>query len=213
MVLRRALQVLTIPVGPLQCNCYVVWEDPSAALVIDPGDEGGRIAAELRKRSITPRLLVSTHGHFDHVGGVDALRDEFEVPYRIHRADVPILSMIPAGTKMWGLTIPPIPTPTEFLDEDAAYDFGGLDVRPIHTPGHTPGSTCFHAPRDAVVFTGDTLFLGSIGRTDFPGGSMDQILESIHGRLLTLPPTTRVLPGHGPPSTIGAEAEHNPFLQ
>jgi hydroxyacylglutathione hydrolase len=209
-----AVQVLTIPVGPLQCNCYVLWEDPSAALVIDPGDEGDRIASELRRRGIVPKLLVSTHGHFDHVGGVDALRSAFPVAaYKIHRADVPILSMVPAGGKMWGITIPPIPKPTEFLDADARYDFGGLDVRPIHTPGHTPGSTCFHAPKDKMVFTGDTLFLQSIGRTDFPGGNMDQILESIHERLLTLPADTKVLPGHGPGSTIAQEAEHNPFLQ
>jgi glyoxylase-like metal-dependent hydrolase (beta-lactamase superfamily II) len=207
------MRVASFPVGPLQCNCYVLWEDPQQALVVDPGDEGPRIAAELRQRGLTPKLLVSTHGHFDHVGGVDDLRAAFNVPYKIHRADVPILELIPARTKLWGITVPNIPKPTEFLGDGDRFDFGGLDVTAVHTPGHTPGSTCFHAARQKLVFTGDTLFLQSIGRTDFPGGNMDQILESIHERLLTLPPETKVLPGHGPGSTIGQEAEHNPFLQ
>lgn len=206
------MQMLTIPVGPLQCNCYVLWEDPAQAVVIDPGDEGEGLARLLEARGLTPRLLLSTHGHFDHVGGVDALRFRFGATFRIHRADVPILDLVPKASQLWGIRIPPRPVPKEFIDEGAVYEFGGLHVEAIHTPGHTPGSTCFHVPREGIVFTGDTLFLQSIGRTDFPGGDSAQILRSIHERLLTLPRETRVLPGHGPPSTIGDEAENNPFL-
>lgn len=206
------MELVTVPVGPLQCNCYILWEDPKEALVIDPGDEGARIVALLEKMGLTPRLVVSTHGHFDHVGGVDALRERFGVTYRIHPADVPILSMVPAASRMWGITIPPRPVPSDFLEPGAVFEFAGLRVETIHTPGHTPGSTCFHVPAEATVFTGDTLFLQSIGRSDFPGGNHSQLLASIRERLLSLPPETKVLPGHGPASTIGAEAEDNPFL-
>lgn len=206
------MELLTVPVGPLQCNCYIVWDRPDEALVIDPGDEGDRLGDLIASRGLTPRLIVSTHGHFDHVGGVDALRKRFGATYRIHEADVPILNLVPAASRLWGIKIPPRPVPKDFIEPGATYDFGGLRVETIHTPGHTPGSTCFHVSRERMVFTGDTLFLHSIGRTDFPGGDHEQILSSIRERLLTLPPETRVLPGHGPGSTIGAEAEGNPFL-
>jgi glyoxylase-like metal-dependent hydrolase (beta-lactamase superfamily II) len=206
------LEFLTVPVGPLQCNCYVLWDDAERALVIDPGDEPEKILGALRSRGLRPTLIVNTHGHFDHTGAVDALRNAFPAPYRIHAEEREILSMIPAGTKMWGLTIPAAPKPTEFLKDKDLFDLGKLRVEVLHTPGHTPGSCSFHAPALDAVFTGDTLFAGSIGRTDFPGGSMEQELASIHERLLALPPGTKVFPGHGPASTIAAEAESNPFL-
>lgn len=208
----RPMQLLTVPVGALQCNCYILWERPDQALVIDPGDEGERLAALLEERGLKPALIVSTHGHFDHVGGVDALRNRFGATYRIHEADVPILKLVPAASRLWGIQIPPRPVPKDFIEPGAVYELGGLRVETIHTPGHTPGSTCFHVPKERVVFTGDTLFLQSIGRTDFPGGDHEQILVSIRERLLSLPRETRVLPGHGPGSTIGAEADGNPFL-
>jgi hydroxyacylglutathione hydrolase len=210
---RGALEFLTVPVGPLQCNCYVLWSDPKDAVVIDPGDEAEKIVTALEARGLRPRLILNTHGHFDHTGAVDALRAKYGAAYRIHRDEQPILRWIPAGTKMWGLTIPAAPVPTEFVADRQRFVHGELAVEAIHTPGHTPGSTCFYVERLKSVFTGDTLFAASIGRTDFPGGSMPQILDSIHERLLSLPPETKVHPGHGPPTTIGGEAESNPFLQ
>lgn len=206
------MEQLAIPVGPLQCNCYVLWKKPSEAIVIDPGDEGDRLLGILRQQGLRPRVIVNTHGHFDHVGGVDALRNHFRIPYKIHRADVPILQMVPARSKVFGITVPDIPEPREFLEPEEVFDFGGLRLETLHTPGHTPGSASFYAPDANAVFTGDTLFLQSIGRTDFPGGDYDQEIESIRKRLLTLPPKTVVNPGHGPPSTVGVEAETNPFL-
>ncbi|MBI2077100.1 MAG: MBL fold metallo-hydrolase [Euryarchaeota archaeon] len=206
------MELVTIPVGPLQCNCYILWKRADQAVVIDPGDEGPRIVAALEARGLTPRLILNTHGHFDHVGGVDAVRDRFGATYRIHRDEIPILQMVPARTKLWGIAVPDIPTPKDFVTGGDAFDFAGLVIESIHTPGHTPGSTCYHVPEMKAVFTGDTLFLGSIGRTDFPGGSFPQIQESIKKRLLTLPAGTVVYPGHGPPTTIGSEAESNPFL-
>ena len=206
------MELITLPVGPLQCNCYVLWQRPDQAVVIDPGDEGPKIIAALESRGVKPRLILNTHGHFDHVGGVDALRERFGATYRIHKEDLPILEMVPARTKLWGITVPSIPTPKDFVGAGDRFDFAGLVVESIHTPGHTPGSTCYHVPELKAVFTGDTLFRASIGRTDFPGGSFPQIQESIKHRLLTLPPETKVYPGHGPPTTIRDEAESNPFL-
>jgi hydroxyacylglutathione hydrolase len=200
------VEFVVVPVGPLQCNCYILWSDPADAVVIDPGDEPEKIVAALEARGITPKLILNTHGHFDHTGAVEAT-------YRIHRDELQILRWIPAGQKMWGITIPAAPVPKEFVGDKQRFAHGELNVEAIHTPGHTPGSTCYYVEKLGAVFTGDTLFAASIGRTDFPGGSMPQILDSIHERLLTLPPQTRVYPGHGPSTTIEDEAASNPFLQ
>jgi len=210
---RDALEFLTVPVGPLQCNCYILWSDPSDCVVIDPGDEPEKIIAALTARELTPTLILNTHGHFDHTGAVDALRKKYSASYRIHADEQQILRWIPAGTKMWGITIPAAPVPLEFVADRQKFTHHDLVVEAIHTPGHTPGSTCYYVEKLNSVFTGDTLFAASIGRTDFPGGSMPQILDSIHERLLTLPPETKVYPGHGPATTIEAESESNPFLQ
>lgn len=208
-----ALEFLTVPVGPLQCNCYILWSDPADCVVIDPGDEADKIVKALESRNLTPRLILNTHGHFDHTGAVDALRTKYNATYRIHADEQQILRWIPAGTKMWGITIPAAPVPIEFVSDRQKFTHKELVVEAIHTPGHTPGSTCYYVEKLKSVFTGDTLFAASIGRTDFPGGSMPQILDSIHERLLTLPPETKVYPGHGPATTVEAEAESNPFLQ
>jgi len=201
-----------MPVGMLHCNCYVLWEDPTAALVIDPGDEGPRIVHELKKRGVTPKLIVNTHGHFDHTGGVDPVRHAFHATYRIHAAEGEVMRQIPPGTRMWGQIIAEPPKPDGPLVHEERLDVGGLKVRAIHTPGHTPGSTCFYVEADGSVFTGDTLFFRSIGRSDFPGGNHDDLLRSIRQRLLTLDGATRVYPGHGPASTVAQEADENPFL-
>lgn len=198
--------------GPLQANCYVLWSAKDQAFVIDPGDEGDRLVRWFRDEGVTPRLILNTHGHFDHTGGVMAVKTAFGATHKIHRGEVEILAQLPGGSKLWGLTIPAAPKPDGFVEPGEKIRLPGLEVEAIHTPGHTPGSTCFYVRSAKAVFTGDTLFLGSIGRSDFPGGDGQQLLRSIHERLLTLPPETRVFPGHGPPSTIRDEAENNPFL-
>lgn len=206
------MDLVTLPVGPLQANCYILWERPDAALVIDPGDEADKILAALETRKVRPGLIVNTHGHFDHIGAVKPLQQRLKVPYKVHRGELEIMAMVPARTRLWGILTPEAPTPDAFLEPDDKLHLSGLEVVALHTPGHTPGSTCFHVPKAKAVFTGDTLFAGSIGRTDFPGGNTEQELRSIRERLLTLPPETKVYPGHGPPSTVGDEAESNPFL-
>lgn len=206
------MELITLPVGPLQANCYVFWKRPEAAVVVDPGDEAERIGRRLDDRGIRPRLLLNTHGHFDHIGAVEPLKKRYGAPYRVHRDELAIMSMVPPGSRLWGILMPVPPVPDGFVEPGERFDVGGLSVEAVHTPGHTPGSTCFHVPEAKCVFTGDTLFLGSVGRSDFPGGDGDRLLRSIRERLLSLPPETIVYPGHGPPSTVGDEAEQNPFL-
>lgn len=202
----------TFPVGPLQANCSLVWEAKDAALVVDPGDEGPRVAARLQDFGLTPGLVVSTHGHFDHTGGVRHLQEAFGVPYKVHEAELPTLRMIPARTRIFGVVTGEPPVPDGYLADGERIRLGGLDVTVLHTPGHTPGSLSLHAAGAGLVLTGDTLFRGSIGRTDFPGGDQEQELRSIRERLFALPPETKVVPGHGPRTTIGFEAENNPWV-
>lgn len=206
------MEHIVLPVGPLQANCHVLWENPTSAIVIDPGDEGARIVDALNARNVKASLVLCTHGHFDHIGGVDAVRDAFGARFLIHRAEHEVMRMVPAGTMMWGIRVPEPPTPDEDLQPGQRLNESGVVLESIHTPGHTPGSTCFYAPDLGAVFTGDTLFQRSIGRSDFPGGNGNQLIESIRGRLLALPAKTVVYPGHGPASTIGEEANENPFL-
>lgn len=207
-----SVRFLTLPVGPLEANCYVLWTDPDQAVVIDPGDEGPRIVSALQSKGLHAALVLNTHGHFDHIGAVEDLRRAFGATYRVHSEEVAVMQMVPAGVRLFGAVTPVPPAATEFVAHGERLQVGGLELVAIHTPGHTPGGMCFHVPREKAVFTGDTLFLGSIGRSDFPGGNGPLLIRSIRERLLTLPPETHVYPGHGPPSTIGDEAEANPFL-
>lgn len=206
------MEILTLVVGALRENCYVVWNTPDDAVVIDPGDEGPRIVRTLREKVVTPRMILNTHGHFDHIGAVEDLRRAFGAPYKIHRAEEQIMAMVPARTRLFGVLTPEQPTPTGYVEPGEKFQVGRLEFEALHTPGHTPGGTCYYFPQEHVVFTGDTLFLGSIGRSDFPGGNGPQLVASIKEKLLTLPPETAVYPGHGPPTTIREEKESNPFL-
>lgn len=206
------VELQTIVVGALQENCYVAWRQPDQAVVIDPGDEAPKIIRTLESHRLTPRLILNTHGHFDHIGAVEELKRVYGAPYKIHAADEAIIAMVPARTRLFGVVTPEHPTPTGHVRPGERFTLGDLEFEAIHTPGHTPGGMCYYFPREHAVFTGDTLFLQSIGRSDFPGGDGALLLRSIREKLLTLPPQTTVYPGHGPPTTIGDEAEANPFL-
>jgi hydroxyacylglutathione hydrolase len=208
--------VETIPVGPLQCNCTILGDPASGeALVIDPGDEPERILQALRARRLTPVALLHTHAHFDHIGGSRRVKETTSAPIRLHAADFPLYDALPTQAAHFGLSAEdPLP-PDRPVEDGETIRFGAFAVTAIHTPGHTPGSTCYRLHGGSgdlgVLFAGDTLFLRSIGRTDLWGGDTDTILASIRERLFTLPAHLPVVCGHGPGTTIGDEKRFNPF--
>ncbi|MFN2387668.1 MAG: MBL fold metallo-hydrolase [Thermoanaerobaculia bacterium] len=211
--MKPSLQI--VPVGPLQCNCSILMDEAfGEALIIDPGDEPAKILAALAGAGAKPVALLHTHAHFDHIGGTRELRRATEAPIRLHPADRFLYDALPKQAALFGESATePLP-PDGDLADGQTIPFGASAVRAIHTPGHTPGSTCFLLDGDPpVLFSGDTLFRRSIGRTDLWGGDGDQILTSIREKLYTLPPATRVVCGHGPDTTIGEERKLNPFVR
>ncbi len=211
--------VETFPVGVLQCNCAIVGcEDTREALIIDPGGDPDRILAAAERLGLRPRYLLHTHAHFDHVGGTRRLADLTGAVVALHPDDRPLYEHLAEQTAFFGL--PPVEAAevTHWLKDGERLAAGSAAAAVLHTPGHTPGSVSFATPRgdadprDVVLFSGDTLFLGGVGRTDLWGGSADQLFESIRTRLLALPDDTPVIPGHGPATTIGRERRTNPFL-
>ncbi len=203
--------IQTLPVGPLQVNCFIVaCEETKEAMVVDPGDDGAQILAALKAAHLQPRLIVNTHGHFDHIGANKFLVEKTGAELLIHAQDVPLLQRAPEHAAVYGLTAVPSPEPTRVLQDGDVMEFGKLRFEVIHTPGHSPGGICLHGP--GHVFTGDSLFAGSIGRTDLPGGSHETLVRGVRSRLMVLPEETVVHPGHGPDTTIGREKVSNPFV-
>ena len=200
------------PVGPVGANCYIFGDDATReVVVIDPGDEPDRILDTLRRLGTRTVALVNTHGHFDHIQGVPAVRKATGAPFWIHEAERETLEHGPARAKMiFGIDLPPSPVPDRWLVEGDRLTVGSLTLTVRHTPGHSPGGVCLVG--DGIAFVGDTLFAGSIGRTDLPGADMETLMASIARVLLPLPDTTVCYPGHGPSTTIGDERRTNPFL-
>ncbi len=207
-----------VVVGPLQCNCSILGdEETREAIVIDPGDEIERILAVLKKHRLTAKYLINTHAHFDHVGNCRELKEATGAEIWLHKADLPIYEMAPRQAALFAMYgVKPIHlTPVDQPVKDGdGIQVGKIAAQIIHTPGHTPGSLGLLVPGSNLdkLFAGDTLFQGSIGRTDLPGGDFDQLLKSIKERLLALNDDTEVWPGHGPKTTIGRERRTNPFL-
>ena len=203
-------KVHTLVVGRLQTNCYILQSD-SIALVVDPGDEPERILRFLTDIAVKPSRIIATHTHFDHVLGVDSIRDKFQIPFLIHHDDLSMLeSMQSRVRQIMDFSVPPPPKVDQFLRDGESIAFGEDRVKVIHTPGHSPGSISLVGPR--FVLTGDALFNQSIGRTDLPGGDLDTLVRSITERLFTLDDDTIVYPGHGPETSIGDEKLANPFV-
>lgn len=208
-----------VVVGPLQCNCSILGDEGTReAIVIDPGDEVERILALLKQHNLQAKYIINTHAHFDHVGNCCDLKEATGARIWLHKADQPIYESAPrqaALFAMYGVKPIRMTGVDQWLRDADGVQVGRIAAQVIHTPGHTPGSLSLHVPGSAadILFAGDTLFNGSIGRTDLPGGDLHQILTSIKGRLLALDDDTVVWPGHGPKTTIGRERRTNPFLQ
>jgi len=203
-----------IPVGMLQCNCYVLGDETSGeAVVIDPGDDIERIQEVLSRHELTPKYLIATHAHIDHVGGALKLKRLTGAPIFLNESDLPQLKMMEAQAAWLGVQTPETAPPDGNLTDREIVGLERYPAQVLHTPGHTQGSVCLHFVPLKLLIAGDTLFAGSIGRTDLPGGDFNQIIDSLHSRILALPDETRVLPGHGPATTVGEERSSNPFLQ
>ena len=206
-------------VGALQCNCSILGdEETREAIVIDPGDEVERILGVLKQHSLKAKYILNTHAHFDHVGNCRELKEATGAEIWLHKADLPIYESAPRQAAMFAMYgVKPIRMTAvdQFMRDADGVQVGKISAQVINTPGHTPGSLSLHVPGSAreVLFAGDTLFNGSIGRTDLPGGDYRQLLSSIKAKLLALPDDTLVIPGHGERTTLAREKESNYFLQ
>jgi hydroxyacylglutathione hydrolase len=203
-----------LPVGPLQCNCSVIGDEATReAIVIDPGDNIDQILFLIKKHNLQVKQIVITHAHIDHVGGAAKLRAVTGAPVLLNQNDYALLKMLGVQAAWIGVPTPDMVEIDQSIGQADRVKAGALEAHVIHTPGHTEGSICLYFPAEQKLIAGDTLFAGSIGRTDLPGGSYEKILRSLHNRVLALPDETVVVPGHGPVTTIGEERESNPFLQ
>ena len=203
-----------LPVGPLQCNCSVIGDETTReAMVIDPGAEIENVLALVRKHNLQVKQIVITHAHIDHVGGAMKLRAATGAPILLNQNDYELLKMLDVQASWIGVAPPGKVDIDQSIGQADTIKAGSLFANVLSTPGHTEGSVCLYFPSEKKLIAGDTLFAGSIGRTDLPGGSFEKIINSLHEKLLTLPDDTVVTPGHGPQTTIGQERETNPFLR
>ncbi len=203
-----------LPVGPLQCNCSIIGDETTRdAMVIDPGDDISDVLGIIQKHSLKVSQIVITHAHIDHVGGAMKLRQATDAPILLNQNDYALLKMLDVQAAWLGMRSPGEVEIDCSLGDADKVEAGPLVAQVIHTPGHTEGSICLYFVAEQKLIAGDTLFAGSIGRTDLPGGSFDKIMRSLREKVLALPDETVVVPGHGPLTTIGDERESNPFLK
>lgn len=201
-------------VGPLQCNCSILGDEVSReAIVVDPGDELPAILAVLAKHRLTVKQIVVTHAHIDHIAGAAELKRITGAPVLYNQLDLPLVAIMAEQAEWIGMTtVPKVAAPDADLADGSVVKVAGIAAEVHHTPGHTEGSSCLYLADEALLIAGDTLFAGGVGRTDLPGGDHRTLIRSIEERLMTLPETTVVLPGHGPKTTFGREKDMNPFL-
>lgn len=203
------MQIHSLTVSMFGTNCYILsCPETREALVIDPGAEGKALIDKIKELKVEIKYILNTHGHIDHIGANGKLKAEFDVPIILHKKDLEIYNNPGFGL---GLVLKKQPHPDWFIVEGDQIKFGNYSLTVLETPGHSPGGVCFKA--DKLIFCGDTLFAGSIGRPDLPGGSQAILMQSIRTKLMSLPAETKVYPGHGPATTIGHEAVSNPFIE
>lgn len=208
------LQIRTLLNGPIEENCYVLSlpESPDAVL-IDPGSSAAQLKKSIDEAGLKPQLILATHGHFDHVGAVHALADAYGAPFACHGADSEILDALEDFFALYGMGSTRRPKVSLAPKDGELIGSGPLALRALHTPGHTPGSFCYYHAASGSLFSGDTLFSRSVGRSDFEGGDHGQLIASIKAKLFTLPDETKVYPGHGEMTTIGEEKRENAFVR
>lgn len=207
------MQVEHLSVGPVQTNCYLaINKETKEAIIIDPGDDADRIGMRLKQLEAKPVAILLTHGHFDHAGAAKTLATQYDILVYAHEKEAKTLEdsrMNLSGPLTGGATTYHADV---FLKDEQELTLAGLHMRVLFTPGHTPGGCCYYFPREDVLFSGDSLFCGSVGRTDFPGGSMRTLVDSVRNKLMSLPENTIVYPGHDIETTIEQERRYNPFL-
>lgn len=205
------MPVLTFPFGPLEANAYLLHNGRDA-VAADPPDDPARVLDVLRARNLTLRAILLTHLHFDHVGGCAALSGATGLPVRVGREDWDMRDVLLSGPMLFGMR----PAPAFEVDvlepgPVPAGTWGGLNCTVLHVPGHSPGSLCYYFPEEQALLAGDVIFYRSVGRADLPGGDFDTLCRSLRSSVYTLPPDTVIYPGHGEPTSVGAEAANNPF--
>src|SRR5699024_3299348 len=208
------LTVSYTALGPVQTNYYCIEDEAKNCLIIDPGEEAHRIIEEVERKGLTPEAILLTHGHFDHIGAVDAVRDHFKIPVYIHELEADTLVDPEANGSTRYPMLPRVENrPADyFFKKEGEMTVGSFSFDVHHTPGHSIGSVSLIFKQDGFAIVGDTLFYGSIGRTDLPGGDMETLLHAIHTKLLTLDDQYTIYPGHGPAPTLLNENDRNPFL-
>lgn len=204
----------SIVVGPIGANCYVIGDEATnEGAIIDPGDDAQRILQVVKETGLAIRFIMATHGHFDHIAAMKQVKQELDCDFLLHLNDLMFVRRSKKSALNWGIMIEQVPDPDRYLEDGDILKLGTLELKIIYTPGHSPGGICIYIPSENLVFSGDTLFYGSVGRTDFDGGSMEELLKSIKEKLYTLPDDTVVYTGHGEETTIGNEKAQNMFVR
>ena len=211
------LNIVFFTFNAFEENTYLIINDKKQCWIVDPGmygpQEVAKLTAYIAGKQLQPQAIVNTHAHIDHILGIPALKELYNIPFGMHELEVPVLRMAETSAAVFGFEFKNVPRPDFFIKDNEPLTLGEDTVDVFHTPGHSTGSISFYYPKGNWVISGDVLFSDSIGRTDLPGGNFDTLIHSVKTKLLTLPPDTKVLPGHGPETFIRQEKLHNPFLQ
>ncbi len=211
------MKIATLVFNFVSENTYIIWDATGECIIVDAGNSNAKenqaLANFIAQNNLTPKMAVNTHGHFDHLLGVEFVRKEYGVPFAMSSKDQYLLDSTPCGSVVYGITLGEMPTSADVdLSQTDQIQFGETTLKIIPTPGHTPGHVCLYEPNEKVLITGDTIFKESIGRTDLPGGDYRQLMTSIIKNVMPLGDEVRIFPGHSEDSTIGHEALYNPFI-